>query len=88
MVLYWYQQNIIKVDKNMKVITDKKTKTVCYLKQGSDIKKNSRKIATTKKQIADRHLNSFYNSLPSVKSKQKPINSKFFAHCKKFANCL
>ena len=72
----------------MKVITDKKTKAVCYLRQGSTIKKSSRKIATTKKDICDTHLNKFYESLPSVKSKQKPINSKFFAHCKKFANCL
>ena len=72
----------------MKVITDKKTKVVCYLRQGSDIKKNSRKIVNTKKDIATKHLNKFYDSLPNVKSKQKPINSKFFAHCKKFANCL
>lgn len=72
----------------MKVITDKKTKTVCYLRQGSTINKSSRKIATPKKEIAEKHLTRFYESLPSVKSKQKPINSKFFAHCKKFANCL
>lgn len=72
----------------MKVITDKKTKTVCYLRQGSTITKTSRKIVTTKKDIAEKHLIRFYESLPSVKSKQKPINSKFFAHCKKFANCL
>lgn len=72
----------------MKVITDKKTKVVCYLKISSDIKKNNRKIVNTKKDIATKHLNSFYENLPSVKSKQKPINSKFFAHCKKFANCL
>lgn len=72
----------------MKVVTDKKTKTVCYLKTGSSIKKTSRKIVDTKKEICERHLNKFYESLPSVKSKQKPINNKFFAHCKKFANCL
>lgn len=72
----------------MKVITDKKTKTVCYVKTGSTIKKTSRKITNTKKEIAEKHLTRFYESLPSVKSKQKPINSKFFAHCKKFANCL
>ena len=72
----------------MKVITDKKTKTVCYLKTSSDIKKNSRKVVTTQKQIYERHLKDYYKSLHSVKSKQKPINSKFFAHCKKFANCL
>lgn len=72
----------------MKVITDKKTKTLCYVRTGSTIKKTSRKIATTKKEVCDTHLNKFYESLPTVKSKQKPINSKFFAHCKKFANCL
>lgn len=72
----------------MKIITDKKTKTVCYLKTSSDIKKNNRKIVNTKKDIATKHLNRFYDSLPSVKSKQKPINNKFFMHCKKFANCL
>lgn len=72
----------------MKIVIDKKTKTVCYLRQGSTIKKTSRKIANTKKEICEKHLTRFYESLPSVKSKQKPINSKFFAHCKKFANCL
>lgn len=72
----------------MKVITDKKTKAVCYLRQGSTIKKTSRKITDTKKEIAEKHLTRFYESLPNVKSKQKPINSKFFMHCKKFANCL
>lgn len=72
----------------MKIITDKKTKTVCYIRQGSTIKKTSRKIAITKKEIAEKHLTRFYESLPNVKSKQKPINAKFFAHCKKFKNCL
>ena len=72
----------------MKIVKDNKTKTLYYVKTGSDIKKTSRKIVTTKKEVCDKHLTRFYESLPSVKSKQKPINSKFFAHCKKFANCL
>ena len=72
----------------MKIVTDKKTKTLYYLKTGSTVNKNSRKIVTTKKDIAEKHLARFYESLPTVNSKQKPINSKFFAHCKKFANCL
>lgn len=72
----------------MKIVKDTKTKTLYYLKTGSEIKKTSRKIVTTKKDIAEKHLTRFYESLPTVKSKQKPINSKFFAHCKKFANCL
>ena len=72
----------------MKIVVDNKTKAVCYLKTSSDIKKTSRKIVTTKKEIAEKHLNKFYSDLPRVKSKQKPINSKFFMHCKKFDNCL
>ena len=70
----------------MKIVTV--NKVVCYLKTSSDIKKTSRKITETKKEICNKHLQKFYNNLPSVKSKQKPINDKFFAHCKKYKDCL
>ena len=59
-------------------------KCLCYVSGGDGIKKTSRKITKTQQQISKDWNNKFYKSLPTVKSKQKPINQAFLNHCKKF----